>query len=374
MKAHRRPERPIPEPEQALDASKVALILVGELRTFRFVSTSLAVALLQPLAPDVFAHVSLGTAGSRSMNKEQTVPIEGIHQARERLERQLHPVWLRIADPLVAGAHAIFERLRESYAAICAHEQRERFSYTWLLRTRPDLGYRCIFDRGLLAQLGGAALLAWDHLVILPRVLGRAAMEQAANSFECRVRFETCVAAQLARANASFYDMDKRLVFLFRSAVCAKHPPTCPMNMTRVHCKELRDAAAVACTKPELRALALEPQSRLSSCTVLPAWRLARRRLVDAVGFRQGWMWQAKACPWCQCTRSRGNVAFEDPRLGSPCARVERPTCCRFRVGKELDRARIDARARRCPSTCEPWYTPQQTEAGEVVQKLRAYF
>ena len=196
---------------------RVACAVVGETRTLADTVESLILNVLEPLDADVFLHLShtMEAAGgvwnkkaiyereSRIGNMSIPPPRWPPEKDVARFMDALQPVRSIVEE----GVH-LFTRWQLAYKVIVAYEAVGGFTYAWIIRTRPDLLYRCALSRGWLDALGRFPALYWDFVLVVPRQYANVAFVHARSGFECQVRTELCVPSALASlANVSYYHM-----------------------------------------------------------------------------------------------------------------------------------------------------------------------
>lgn len=175
------------------DAATAALCLAGQLRTFvqPWVLDHWRLAVLQPLRPSIFVHVSPEGGGT----KGETTTTAQLRRVQERLR----PVTMRVFTDeqlLVASntteaaskRQTATKKLRHGgligtlalrweacLADIVQTETLRRFRYDWIVRARPDMVFRCSLPPLRLwppAASAGKVLVQADYLVAAPRALG----------------------------------------------------------------------------------------------------------------------------------------------------------------------------------------------------------
>ena len=205
-------------------AKRVACAILGETRTLAEVSDSLLVNILKPLQADAFLHLSnelyasggmypnwidahLPNAWSMNAGKQNiTLPPRPAHWPPDsevvRFLQVLQPVRFTIK-----GSMLWFERAKLVYLDIAQHEIAIGLEYGWIIRTRPDMYYKCSLSHEWLASLQQLPVMNWDYMGVFPRAHAEVAFMRAeSGSFMCRLRYELCVQGALVNlAKVAFH-------------------------------------------------------------------------------------------------------------------------------------------------------------------------
>mgnify|MGYP006134281869 CR=1 FL=1 len=193
---------------------RVACAVVGETRTLADTMESLILNVLEPLDADVFLHLSHtmeaagGVYNKRMFYAQMRIRNMSIPPLRwppgKDVARFMHA--LQPVRSIVQEGVDYFTRWKLAYEAIVSYEVAGGFTYAWIIRTRPDLLYRCALSPAWLHALGRFPALYWDFVLVVPRRYAMVAFVQARSGFECQVRIELCVPSALANlANVSYW-------------------------------------------------------------------------------------------------------------------------------------------------------------------------
>jgi hypothetical protein len=382
-----------------VDATAIAILLSGELRTFPTLLPNFEAAVLRPLRPvDTYLHVSLTwtIAAWNNMTALPDPPSHVLPGALALIRERLRPVWERITEVSNAAAHFVFVRWRELYAAMVQHERESQITYGHVLRARPDLVYYCHLDRSWLTRLE-APLLSWDTFIFFRRALAHVILHLASKTFECSTRIELCVPSAIVRlANQSYYDIpanfDLRVASHPQLASIYRHAD-CPAGLD--HCFEHERVrgrsrcSARYCNEPPAAAAAGAAGRSLPACASRSRIQTALHKPIGLRAFRAIFVYHTRGNPWCQChalTTSTENsmtgpvkdAAGATRYYTSPCLLEPVPRCCKFRGTIHRDVVR-DATKLAYPTGCSPWFRPavwiaDNTSTTAPAPRLRALF
>ena len=229
-------------------ANPVALCLAGQLRMLRhsFVRRSLRLAVLEPIAPAVFMHVTREDGGIHASASMSESEIQSVLD-------ELRPASLSLQDDASLACRACAANSQRSSpptsAAVgcatcdtltlrwadCAddierfeHESTLRFQ--WVIRARPDLVYSCRLPplRSWPTYVGsrGFALLNQDQLAIVSRPaagallrlrdrIGNASHGACVDKYANRIDHDVCIDSLLKEQNAEWCEV--RLTTIVRA-------------------------------------------------------------------------------------------------------------------------------------------------------------